>query len=154
MSNNQYLAELLIMQLLPARSKLYTFMFPKTIFVNNCEGSMAKQVNAHKVQKVIKSRLLRKLLLKCNICFTFRSGYILYLFTSVYFVFIHLGIFCILSPQYILYLFTSVYSWRWRQVGKEGCTQAIVLGGLAPGTQIMYWIMIMDNDNVVDNDNG
>ena len=110
MSNNQYLAELLIMQLLPARSKLYTFLFPKSIFVNNCEGSMAKQVNAHKVRKVIKSRLLRKLSLKYNICFTLRSGYILYLFTSVYFVFIHLGIFCILSPQYILYLFTLVYS--------------------------------------------
>ena len=134
------MAELLIMQLLPVRSKLYTLMFPKIIFVNNCEGSMAKQVNAHKVRKVIKSRLLRKLSLKYNICFTLRSGYILYLFTSVYFVFIHLGIFCILSPQYILYLFTSVYSWRWRQEGKEGCTQAIVLGGLAPGTQIMYWI--------------
>ena len=78
MSNNQYLAELLITQLLPARLKLYTSMFPKIIFVNNCEGSMAEQVNAHKVQKVIKSRLLRKLSLKCNICFTFRSGYILY----------------------------------------------------------------------------
>ena len=59
-------------------------MFTKMIFVNNCEGSMSKQVNSHKVQKVIKSNC-------------YESYHLDVIFVSLF----EMGIFCIYSPRYI-----------------------------------------------------
>ena len=64
-------------------------MFTKMIFVNNCEGSMSKQVNSHKVQKVIKSNC-------------YESYHLDVIFVSLFemdLVFIHLGIFMTVAAR-------------------------------------------------------
>ena len=118
-------------------------MFTKMIFVNNCEGSMSKQVNSHKVQKVIKSNCYESYhldvifvsLFEMDISCIYSPRYILYysplhtlyLFTSVYFVFVHLGIFMTVAAR------------------REGRMYASDL----PGRSCTW-----DTDNVLDNDNG
>ena len=88
----------------------------------------------------------------CYVSYHLNAIYVSLFDLWVYFVFIHLGIFCIYSTWYILYSFTSVY-FVFIHLGIFMTVAARREGRMyasdRPGRSCTW-----DTDNVLDNDNG